>query len=196
MHAKTEHRINLGLIYGSTREGRFCDTIADWAIAQIEGEGPFALDVIDPISLGLPERHPRGANTAVSALAQRIDRADGFVIVTPEYNRGYPAPLKALIDLVGAEWRGKPVGFVSYGGVSGGLCAVEQLRLVFAELHATTIRDGVAFANAWNQFDAAGQLLDADRAEKAMATMLAQLHWWASALRHMRNSVPYGQFAA
>jgi NAD(P)H-dependent FMN reductase len=116
--------------------------------------------------------------------------------VTPEYNRGYPAALKFLIDLVGEEWRGKPVGFVSYGGISGGLRAVEQLRLVFAELHAMTIRDGVCFANVWSSSTRRARLLDADRPEKAMATMLAQLHWWASALRHARNSVPYGQFAA
>jgi NAD(P)H-dependent FMN reductase len=196
MHRRIEPRIKLALIYGSTREGRLCDRVASWAAEQIEGEGPFDLDIIDPLLLGLPDRHPRTEHAAVQALRQRIDDADGFVIVTPEYNRGYPAALKFLIDLVGAEWRGKPVSFVSYGGFSGGLRAVEQLRLVFSELHATTIRDGVCFSNAWSLFDASGRLVDADRPEKAMATMLAQLHWWASALRHARNSVPYGQFAA
>ena len=57
------------------------------------------------------------------------------------------------------------------------------------------IRDGVAFSDVWSRFDSEGRLLDADRAEQAMATMLAQLHWWASALRSARQSVPYGQFA-
>jgi NAD(P)H-dependent FMN reductase len=196
MHRRLEPRIKLALIYGSTREGRLCDKVAGWAAAQIEGDGPFELDIIDPATLGLPERHQRGEHDAVRTLRQRIGHADGFVIATPEYNRGYTAALKFLIDSVGEEWRGKPVGFVSYGGVSGGLRAVEQLRLVFAELHAMTIRDGVCFANVWSRFDASGQLLDADQSEKAMATMLAQLHWWASALRNARNSVPYGQFAA
>jgi len=92
--------------------------------------------------------------------------------------------------------QGKTLTFVSYGGISGGLRAVEQLRLVFGELHAAPIRDGVAFADVWSRFDAEGALLDADRAEQAMATMLAQLHWWASALRKARETVPYGQFAA
>jgi NAD(P)H-dependent FMN reductase len=82
------------------------------------------------------------------------------VVVTPEYNHGYTAALKQLIDAVKAEWVAKPVGFVSYGGVSGGLRAVEQLRLVFAELHAVTIRDGVSFAMAWNRFDEAGEPVD------------------------------------
>lgn len=196
MHRKLDPRINLAVIYGSTREGRLCETIAAWTIAQIEGDGPFSVDAIDPAELGSPTRHLPRDDAALLALKERIALADGFIVVTPEYNRGYPAPLKLLIDSVGQEWRGKPVAFVSYGGISGGLRAVEQLRLVFAELHAATIRDGVAFSNAWDQFDASGQLVDADRAEQAMATMLAQLHWWASALRNARDSVPYGQFAA
>jgi NAD(P)H-dependent FMN reductase len=196
MHRQIEPRIKLALIYGSTREGRRCDAIAGWAAAQIEGDGPFDLEIVDPATLDLPMRHVRAEPESLRKLRETIGWADGFVVVTPEYNRGYPAALKFLIDSIGEEWRGKPVGFVSYGGISGGLRAVEQLRLVFAELHAMTIRDGVAFANVWNQFDATGRLPDADRAEQAMATMLGQLHWWASALRHARNTVPYGQFAA
>ncbi|MGO4674829.1 NADPH-dependent FMN reductase [Bosea sp. 2YAB26] len=196
MHRPLDRRIHLALIYGSTREGRLCDRVANWALSQIEGEGPFVVDVIDPLTLDLPKRHPRGETPTVRLLRERIGRADGFIVVTPEYNRGYPAPLKFLIDLVGAEWRGKPVAFVSYGGVSGGLRAIDQLRQVFNELHAATIRDVVCFAHAWSQFDETGQLLDATKAEQAMATMLAQLHWWATALRDARENVPYGTFAA
>lgn len=82
------------------------------------------------------------------------------------------------------------------GGSPGGLRAVEQLRLVFAELHAVTIRDSLSFANVWEQFDAAGELSEPARANKSMATLLAQLHWWAMALCDARNAVPYGQKAA
>ncbi|WP_377846639.1 NADPH-dependent FMN reductase [Bosea sp. UC22_33] len=196
MHQKVDTRIRLALIYGSSREGRFCDKVAGWAISQIAGDGPFDLAVVDPGEIDLPPRHVSGKHPALEELRSIIGWADGFVVVTPEYNRGYPAILKFLIDAVGPEWRGKPVGFVSYGGISGGLRAVEQLRLVFGELHAAPIRDGVAFADVWSRFDAEGALLNADRAEQAMATMLAQLHWWASALRKARAEVPYGQFAA
>ena len=112
-------------------------------------------------------------------------------MVTPEYNHGYPAPLKELIDSVGAEWRGKPVAFVSYGGVSGGLRAVEQLRLVFAELHTVTMQHSVSFASAWEHFDGEGILREPERAQRSMATMLSQLHWWAVALRDARRAVPY-----
>ncbi|MGA2539656.1 MAG: NAD(P)H-dependent oxidoreductase, partial [Terracidiphilus sp.] len=125
--------------------------------------------------------------------SKRIERAEAFIVVTPEYNHGYPAPLKSVIDSVGAEWQAKPVAFVSYGGISGGLRAVEQLRLVFAELHTVTIRDTVSFAGAWEQFDAAGQLLEPTRAEKSMTVMLQRLHWWAMALRLARQSNSYAQ---
>ena len=113
--------------------------------------------------------------------------AEAFVVVTPEYNHGYPAALKSLIDSVGAEWQAKPVAFVSYGGASGGLRAVEQLRLVFAELHAVTIRDSVSFASAWEQFDETGKLRHPERADRSMATLLNRLHWWAVALRNARR---------
>ncbi len=110
-------------------------------------------------------------------------------------NYRYPAPLKSLIDSVGAEWQAKPVAFVSYGGVSGGLRAVEQLRLVFAELHTVTIRDAVSFAGAWEQFDEAGWLVQPERARRSMTTLLSRLHWWAVALRNARAALPYAPAA-
>jgi NAD(P)H-dependent FMN reductase len=120
-----------------------------------------------------------------------IERADAVVVVTPEYNHGYPAPLKALIDSTGLQWHAKPVAFVSYGGVSGGVRAVEQLRQVFAELHAVTVRDAVSFARAWEQFDADGMPLSPERRQRSMGTMLQFLHWWALALRNARSARPY-----
>jgi len=190
------NKINLALIYGSTREGRFCDTVADWAAAEITGRSEFTLDLIDPAALDLPTRQQRRDNAALRALRQRIDQADAFIVVTPEYNHGYPAPLKFLIDSVDDQWQAKPVAFVSYGGISGGLRAVEQLRLVFAELHAVTIRDSVSFANPWAKFGADGKLLEPDGPRQSMATLLARLRWWAIALRSARNAAPYGEVAA
>jgi NAD(P)H-dependent FMN reductase len=186
-----DEQIRIALIYGSTRKGRFCDKVAGWAAEQIRASGNYTVDVIDP-AVVLPEPgHAGGGHQGSANLWQRMAAADAFVVVTPEYNHGYPAALKSLIDSVGAEWQAKPVAFVSYGGVSGGLRAVEQLRLVFAELHAVTIRDSVSFAGAWEQFDDAGRLRQPERAAKTMATVLARLHWWAVALRNARGSIPY-----
>jgi NAD(P)H-dependent FMN reductase len=188
--------IPLSLIYGSTRDGRLCDTVAHWTAAQIERCGGFAVNAVDP---GHPdvERAMAGKDDAArAALRRRIERAEAFVVVTPEYNHSFPAPLKALIDATGAGWQAKPVAFVSYGGISGGLRAVEHLRHVVAELHAVGIRDGVSFANAWDRFDGDGRLIDPDGAEQAAARMLGRLSWWAGALSRARAAHDYAEAAA
>jgi NAD(P)H-dependent FMN reductase len=171
--------IKVGLIYGSTRAGRFCDRVAQWA-GQRTAKAGFEVEAIDPAKA-----------TDLTQLQRRIGACDAFVVVTPEYNHGYPAPLKALIDSVGAEWQAKPVAFVSYGGIPGGLRAVEQLRLFFAELHAVTVRDSVSFAAAWDQFDSTGALRHPEHAERSMTTMLGRLRWWALALNAARAQAPY-----
>ena len=183
--------VRLAVIYGSTRPGRFCDTVVRWTAERVSASGRFLFDLIDPAAPDSDTDPVQKPSLRARSVQQRLGQADAFLVVTPEYNHGYPAPLKALIDAHGAEWHAKPVAFVSYGGVSGGLRAVEQLRLVFAELHAVTIRDSVSFPAAWEQFDASGALRHPERAEKGMATLLARLDWWAAALRQARAEAPY-----
>lgn len=179
-----ENPVRIGLVYGSTRPGRFCDIVADWVAERVWNHPGFTLEPIDP-----------AAEPDAGRLVRRIDDADGFIVVTPEYNHSYPAPLKALIDEARGEWHAKPVAFVSYGGASGGLRAVEHLRAVFAELHAVGVRDTVSFASAWEQFDAEGRLKHPERAERSFATLLARLEWWAQALRDARAVRAYGEAA-
>lgn len=83
------------------------------------------------------------------------------------------------------------MGFVSYGGVAGGLRAVEQLRLVFAELHAPTMRDTVSFHGAWHRFGPDGQPHDAEGPAGAAKVMLDQLAWWAVTLREGKAARAY-----
>lgn len=173
--------IKVAVIYGSVREGRFGDTVGQWVISQIQHRKAFSPVVIDP------------AAEPTEAFAKRLDEADAFIVVTPEYNHSYPAALKALIDAYKEQWQAKPVAFISYGGASGGLRAVEHLRHVFAELHAVGIRDGVMFPNAWEQFDEHGQPLQAQRYERGMQTVLARLAWWAKTLRQGRMERDYAQ---
>ncbi|MGV9777332.1 NADPH-dependent FMN reductase [Streptosporangium sp. NPDC003464] len=132
-----------------------------------------------------------GAGSETRELAARIGAADGFVVITPEYNHGYPAALKLVIDSVRHEWAAKPVGYVSYGGRSGGLHAVEQLRLVFAELHVVSLRDTVSLQLAHGRSDAAGRQAELEGAEGAVKVMLDQLTWWATTLREGRAARPY-----
>ena len=182
-------KIKIAIIYGSNRTGRLCDPVAAWVQQQVALHTDFfAVDLIDPVEMELPNKLEDSRERL--AYAARIENADAFIVVTPEYNHSYSAVLKHLIDLVHTQWTAKPVAFVSYGGTSGGLRAVEQLRLVFAELHAVGIRETVSFANVWEHINA-GQLEASSQAIRAMHKLLSRLYWWADALHHSKSRVAY-----
>lgn len=188
--------VRLAVIVGSTRDGRFGPVVADWFAERARVHGDLEVDVVDLAETELPARlsgspGPEAA-AALAAVTPRLDAADAFVVVTPEYNHSYPASLKNAIDWHFQQWQAKPVGFVSYGGMAGGLRSVEHLRPVFAELHAVTVRDTVSFHNAWDRFGEDGLPLDAEGANGAAKAMLDQLLWWAKALRTARAAHPYG----
>jgi NAD(P)H-dependent FMN reductase len=171
----------LAVVVGSTREGRFGPTVAAWFADLARTRPDTVVEVLDLAELSIPD----------AAFAASIGAADAVVIVTPEYNHSFPGPLKTAVDSLREEWFAKPVGFVSYGGISGGLRAVEPLRGVFAELHAVTIRETVSFAMAWSQFDAAGRPKETELVEAAGHRLLDQLAWWAYTLRTGRAALPY-----
>ncbi|MFD1535582.1 NADPH-dependent FMN reductase [Nonomuraea guangzhouensis] len=192
--------LKLAVLIGSVREGRFGPVIARWFTEQARLHDGFDIDVIDLAETPLPAALPAGLEDlvatetrppAMAELARRVGAADAFVVVTPEYNHSFPASLKSFIDWHYTEWQAKPVAFVSYGGFGGGVRAVEHLRQVFAEVHATTIRDMVTFDNHWQRFDADGRPLDLDGVNGAAKTLLDQLAWWAAALHDARARVPY-----
>ena len=190
-------RPKIGLIQGSIREGRFNDVITRWAMAGLAARG-FAITVIDPADAELLPVQT-GDKAAVAALRRRLHGLDGYVIVTPEYNHAAPGQLKTLIDSASREWEAKPVGFISYGGLSGGLRAVESLRIVLAELHAVALRDTVSFSSPWNRFDAAGTLIDQDdavRSGEALAAFATRLRWWIETLSAAAAREPYRERTA
>jgi NAD(P)H-dependent FMN reductase len=186
-----QDQLRLAVIVGSTRPGRVGPTVARWFAGQAEQRDDMTVDLIDVAELDLPPVHPSGHTPGIEAYARRVERADALVVVTPEYNHGYPASLKHAIDVLHTEWQAKPVGFVSYGGMAGGLRAVEQLRQVFAELHAVTVRDTVSFHSVWGRFHESGLPLEPEGCAAAAKTMLDQLTWWATALRQARRARPY-----
>lgn len=186
-----DDQLRVAVIVGSTREGRFGDTVGRWLVAQARQRPDMALEVVDLAELGLPAVHHDEPSPAETAFTARIDAADAFVVVTPEYNHGYPASLKFAIDTCYTEFRAKPVAFVSYGGLAGGLRSVEQLRQVFAELHAVTIRDTVSFHAAARQFDPSGQPVDGAGCAAAAKVLLDRLAWFGVALREARAKRPY-----
>jgi NAD(P)H-dependent FMN reductase len=192
-------RSRLLIVIGSVREGRFGPVVASWVADRAREHGGFEVEVFDlaqvDIPLALPADSPKMAGAsyprpeAMAALTAALEAADAFILVTPEYNHGYPASLKAAIDWHFTQWQAKPVAFVSYGGAAGGRHAVLHLENVLTELHAVTIRDGLAFPNYFVSFEE-GRPLDPQAPVYAKA-MLEQLAWWAAALRKARFDVAY-----
>ncbi|WP_232789177.1 NADPH-dependent FMN reductase [Streptomyces odonnellii] len=188
--------LKLAVILGSNRQGRFGPVVSRWFVSRAAERPDFITELVDLADTDLPTALSSRPDPAVRAelakVTERLAAADAFVVVTPEYNHSFPASLKALIDWHYNEWQAKPVGFVSYGGISGGLRAVEQLRQVFAELHAVTVRDTVSFHMAGAHFDDQGQHKDPAQADAAAKSMLDQLGWWGLALRDAKSVRPYG----
>lgn len=187
--------VRTAVVIGSNRDGRFGPVIADWLLARLRDRVDLDSDVVDLADHHLPTALSADPAPEVAAelgkVTPKLAAADAFVVLTPEYNHSYPASLKSLIDWHYHEWRAKPVAFVSYGGISGGLRAVEHLRQVFAELHTVAIRDTVSFHNAGAHFDDDGNHRDPAAVDAAATAMLDQLVWWARALRTAKETQPY-----
>ncbi|MER7112403.1 NADPH-dependent FMN reductase [Streptomyces sp. NPDC000229] len=190
--------LKLAVIVASNREGRFGPVIADWFLDHVGRHADFTVDVVDlgdpgtDLPTALSYDPAPAVRERLAKVSPKLAAADAFVVLTPEYNHSFPASLKNLIDWHYTEWQAKPVGFVSYGGMSGGLRAVEQLRQVFAEMHAVTVRDTVSFHNAHGHFGEDGRHKDPTAPDAAAKTMLDQLAWWGHALRDAKSVRPYG----
>jgi NAD(P)H-dependent FMN reductase len=184
-----EERLRLAVITGSVRDGRFGTTVSNWFSNAARERPEFDVDLVDLADFS----HPANMTDAedVRAFRKHVADADAIVVVTPEYNHSFPGPLKTAIDSIGRDWYAKPVGFVSYGGLSGGLRSVEALRVVFAELHAVTMRDTVSFHGARTNFDAEGTPIHTEAVSKAATALLNQLDWWGRALKDAKAIRPY-----
>ncbi|GGK64280.1 FMN reductase [Planomonospora parontospora subsp. parontospora] len=169
--------------------------MAGWFTARARRRGDLEVDLVDLVEAGLPQTLTDEGDPlpgTVADLAVRLAAADAFVVVTPEYNRSFPAPLKTAIDWYYEEWQAKPVAFVAYGRESGGLHAIDQLRQIFTELHAVPLRDAVSLPRHWNLFAADGTWPKAAADCSTAATaVLDRLSWWALALRDARAARPY-----
>jgi NAD(P)H-dependent FMN reductase len=183
----------IAVLIGSTREGRLGEPVARWFASLAASRDDLDISVVDLLewdlpflSAPVPPAMAPPSDPLIERWASEVDAADGYVLVTPEYNHGYPAALKNALDLVFEPWRRKPVSFVSYGGPGAGLRAVEQLRQVVVELEMVPLRHQVAIPRAYMAFDDDGRLRDERHARDA-ERMLTELVWWATALRRARS---------
>ncbi|MBG0561170.1 NADPH-dependent FMN reductase [Actinoplanes aureus] len=182
--------LRIAVVAASVRDQRMGRTLAEWAAFRAATDAE--VDLIDCADCVLPgdgELRPGGSSG--SPVAARIDAADAFVFVTPEYNHSYPASLKRLIDWHYREWMFKPATVLSYG-VQGGLLATEHLRGVFAELHMVTTRRVVGLRTPWDDLGPAGYAPPA-AVEQAYDAALHELGWWATVLRSARRDRPFAR---
>jgi len=193
-------KIKIQVILGSIRPDRFGDKPAHWILDEankLEGVEATLIDLKESklptfASPGYPSMVKDGnyGNEIINAFAHKIAEADAYIIVTPEYNHGYPGSIKDALDSVYKEWNNKPVAFVGYGSALGAR-AVEQLRQVVVELQMAPIRNAVhipsdVYGAVMKETAPANPALFAPIAEKATG-MLTQLLWWAKALKAART---------
>ncbi|MDA8092994.1 MAG: NAD(P)H-dependent oxidoreductase [Betaproteobacteria bacterium] len=184
--------IDLAVILGSTRPGRVGEAVAKWVHGIAVQRADVRAELVDLKDHDLPlldEPVPPSlgqySQAHTQAWAATIERFDGFVFVTPEYNHSTSAALKNAIDYLFKEWNNKAAGFVGYGS-AGGVRAVEHLRLIMAELQVATVRNQVMLS-LYNDFEDFRRFKPAPRHEQAVQAMLDQLVPWAGALRALRG---------
>ena len=183
--------MRIGVLLGSTRPGRKSEAVGNWVYEHAKGRPGVNYEIIDLAEHDLPlldERFPPGMgryeHDHTKRWAEVIDSFDGFVIVTPEYNHSTSGVLKNAMDLVYAEWNNKAVGFVGYGS-SGGVRAVEHLRLIAAELQMADVRAQVAM-NIFTDWQDHREFTPADFHTDSLEAMFDQVEAWAGALRPLR----------
>lgn len=184
---------HLGIIIASTRPGRVGLPIGRWFHDHAAAHGRFDVHWIDLADINLPfldePNHPRlrqYVHQHTHRWSALIDTMDAFVMVMPEYNHGINAPLKNAIDYLHQEWQYKPVGFVSYGGVSAGTRAVAAAKQVVTNLKMVPLVETVAIPFVQQFMDAAGNFRPNEITAKAATTMLDELARWEEALRSLR----------
>jgi NAD(P)H-dependent FMN reductase len=185
--------LKIGIVLGSTRPGRRGDQVARWVLENAKLRGDAEYDIIDLLDYPLPhldEAIPASAgkyaNEHTHEWAERIAQYDGYIFVTPEYNHSTSGVLKNAIDFLYAEWINKAAGFVSYGAASGGIRAVEHLRLIVAELQIADVRQQVTFA-ILTDFENMQTLTPGPRHLQNLGTMLDQVVSWSGALKTVRE---------
>jgi NAD(P)H-dependent FMN reductase len=169
------------IVIASVRQGRVGNAVGDWVASRARESEGFSTDVVDLQELQLPlhdePHHPRLRNYVgehAKRWSARVDSADAFIFVLPEYNHSFSAPLKNAVDYLFAEWASKPIGLVSYGGLSGGTRAVVALQPVLTNLGMLSTRTNVEIA--WVAEHVVGGVFQAtERHETALAAQLREV---------------------
>lgn len=184
--------LKVGIILGSTRPNRNGEAVAKWVEQQVKDRQDASYELIDIKDFNLPlldEPIPPSQGKYnqphTKRWAEKIAGLDAFIFVTPEYNHATSGALKNALDFLYAEWNNKAAGFVSYGS-AGGARAVENLRLIMAELQIADVRAQVMFS-LFTDFKNFSEFAPDPRHEAELDTMLKQLVAWGEAMKTVRT---------
>lgn len=185
--------LNVAIIVGSTRPNRKGNIIARWVYEVAKEHKDANFEIVDVVDFNLPlldeplsPAQGQYSHMHTRIWSAKISNFDAFIFVTPEYNHGIPAALKNAIDYLYHEWNNKAAGFVSYG-FSGGTRAVEQLRLVMAELQIADVRAQVELS-LYHDFEKFKIFKPLPHQTKAVHVMVEQILSWGEALQQLRQN--------
>jgi NAD(P)H-dependent FMN reductase len=183
----------LKIIIASTRPTRKGPLIADWFLNILKDHPEFEVEVLDLKEINLPfldePEHPmlaRYQHDHTKEWSKTIQGGDAFIVITPEYNYGYPASLKNAIDFLYREWNYKPIGLVSYGGIAAGTRAVQMLKQVFTGLKMMPLAESVNIPIFTKYINENEIFIGDEVLEKSAHTMLKELLKWTELMKQMR----------
>ena len=184
----------LHVILGSTRPGRVGEPVATWFVDRAKAHGGFEVTLVDLAEVNLPfldePHHPRlkkYQHEHTKKWSATIDAADAFVFVTPEYNHGPSPVLLNAIDYLVGEWGYKPAGFVSYGGISGGVRSVQVVKPMLAALRVPVVVEGVVIPMFVQHLENGAFTKNTEVHDKAAIAMLDELARWTPAMATLRS---------
>jgi NAD(P)H-dependent FMN reductase len=182
----------LGIVTVSVREGRVGQSVADWFVERARAHGGFEVEPNDLKAVNLPvlsePNHPRlkkYTQDTTKAWSATVDALDAFVFVTPEYNFATPPSLVNALDHLYNEWLYKPAGFVSYGGISGGLRATQMTRMMLATFKVVPMVEQVIIPFVAREVKD-GVFPGGEKFDTSAQQMLDELLRWTNALRGLR----------
>jgi NAD(P)H-dependent FMN reductase len=186
-------RPRLMIVIASTRPGRVGLPVGEWIEERARAHGGFDVDLADLAAIDLPfmdePKHPRlreYTHQHTKDWSARVEVADAFVFVHPEYNYGLNAPLKNALDYLNAEWKYKPLGLVSYGGVSAGTRAAQMIKQVATTLGMFPLFEAVSIPFVAEFVGEGGAIVPNEVMEKAAGGMLDELLRVSAAFAQLR----------
>lgn len=179
-------KLYIPLILGTGREGRNTEKAVRYILSEVQKRDDIETELLDVRDFRLQATDKTGNSPIAKKFSGKMQRADGLIVVAPEYNHGYPGELKMMLDMLYDQYNRKPIGICGTGGGLGGGRMVEQLRLVAIELEMVPIHSAIYFPKVWEAFDEQGNPKDPAYPDR-IKTFLDELVWYAKALKTARE---------